>query len=362
MITFRMWIAIALAAVVSVGLLTTFTFPPVYTVQRGFRGDGQQLVYNPASFKRIVAANQVPPADPPQDPLGQKSSAVYQNVQVLGNLDAGEFLRLMAAITAWVAPEQGCNYCHNAENLADDSLYTKRVARRMLQMVEHINSTYATHVQGVGVTCYTCHRGNPVPKQIWFADPGRPHFNGMVQEYTSKNHPNPTIGDSSLPADVFTPFLEQAQNIRVSSTTALPGSDRSSIKQTDWTYGLMIHFSNALGVNCNYCHNSRLFADWTQSSPQRLTAWYGIRMVRDLNNEYLDPLAKILPHYRLSATGDGPKVNCATCHQGVYKPLLGVTMLDGYPELAAGGPVSVTPAAMYGEVPGAKPPAPGATQ
>ena len=29
------------------------------------------------------------------------------------------------------------------------------------------------------------------------------------------------------------------------------------------------------------------------------------------------------------------KVNCATCHQGAYKPLNGAQMLLGHPELAA---------------------------
>ena len=53
----------------------------------------------------------------------------------------------------------------------------------------------------------------------------------------------------------------------VASTEALPGTDRSSIKQTEWTYALMMHFSTALGVNCTYCHNSRIFASWEQSSP-----------------------------------------------------------------------------------------------
>ena len=58
------------------------------------------------------------------------------------------------------------------------------------------------------------------------------------------------------------------------------------IKQTEWTYALMIIISQALGVNCTYCHNTRSFAEWDASTPQRTTAWYGIRMVRDLNNNY----------------------------------------------------------------------------
>ena len=53
----------------------------------------------------------------------------------------------------------------------------------------------------------------------------------------------------------------------------------------------MMHMSQSLGVNCTYCHNTRSFASWDASTPQRATAWYGIRMVRDLNNDYLDPLA-----------------------------------------------------------------------
>ena len=36
---------------------------------------------------------------------------------------------------------------------------------------------------------------------------------------------------------------------------------------------------------------------------------------------------------RLGPTGDAPKANCTTCHQGAYKPLYGANMLDDYPSL-----------------------------
>jgi len=93
--------------------------------------------------------------------------------------------------------------------------------------------------------------------------------------------------------------------------------------------------SQSLGVNCTYCHNSRSFASWDGSTPQRAIAWHGIRMVRDLNRAYLDPLQSTFPKARLGPLGDAPKVGCATCHQGVYKPLYGVSMLKDYPSLAA---------------------------
>jgi outer membrane protein OmpA-like peptidoglycan-associated protein len=57
-------------------------------------------------------------------------------------------------------------------------------------------------------------------------------------------------------------------------------------------------------------------------------------MVRHLNNDYLVPLTDTFPAERLGPTGDVAKVYCATCHQGVNKPLNGVSMLANHPELA----------------------------
>jgi photosynthetic reaction center cytochrome c subunit len=95
----------------------------------------------------------------------------------------------------------------------------------------------------------------------------------------------------------------------------------------------MISISQSLGVNCDFCHNTRSFAVWDSSTPKRTTAWYGIRMVRDLNNQYLVPLTGHFPAQRLGLLGDVAKVNCATCHQGLFKPLYGQSMAKDYPEL-----------------------------
>jgi photosynthetic reaction center cytochrome c subunit len=178
----------------------------------------------------------------------------------------------------------------------------------------------------------------PVPANIWFNNPGPSHPSGMVETETGMGLVSGVTGDTALPFDPFTPFLEQDTNIRVQATEALPGSDQQSIKQTEWTYALMMNFSTALGVNCTFCHNTRSLGDWSQSTPQRVTAWHGIRMVRNLNTEYLDPLHSVFPAARLGPLGDSPKLNCATCHQGVYKPLFGVSMLQGFPELAGAAP------------------------
>mgnify|MGYP000741857393 CR=1 FL=1 len=39
------------------------------------------------------------------------------------------------------------------------------------------------------------------------------------------------------------------------------------------------HMSDALGVNCTFCHNTQAFKEWSLSTPQRATAWHGLRMV-----------------------------------------------------------------------------------
>lgn len=328
---------VAVAEILAFGRTILFRSerPPIGTTQLGYRGTGLVDVYNPRARDDLLAANAIPLSVPYAGEEDEKAGAVYENVQVLGDVGLGEFTRLMVNITEWVAPDKGCAACHNTENFAEDSIYTKVVARRMLQMTRHINVNWTKHVAQTGVTCYTCHRGQLVPQNIWFNDPGPRQAGGMAQAPVGQNHPSAQIlGKASLPMDPFTPFLQAGNNVRIQGGLPLAGENRHSIKQAEWTYALMMHMSQALGVNCNYCHNTRAMRDWAQSPPQRTTAWYGIRMVRDLNGAYLDPLRTVLPPHRLGpALADAPKVNCATCHNGVYKPLFGVSMAQNFPEL-----------------------------
>jgi photosynthetic reaction center cytochrome c subunit len=85
----------------------------------------------------------------------------------------------------------------------------------------------------------------------------------------------------------------------------------------------MMQMSEALGVNCTYCHMSPRFSDWEESPPARATALRGVRMVRDLNQSYMLPLQDAWPLERLGPMGDGPKIQCSTCHQGAYRPQYG---------------------------------------
>jgi photosynthetic reaction center cytochrome c subunit len=325
--------ALALGAVL---VTTGCERPPPDTQQQGFRGTGMVAVQNPRLAAALLEANQLPPAIPayesaPGTPLAKD---VYQNVQVLTDLDVVEFTRQMTAQAQWIAPDQQCAYCHNEANYASDEKYTKVVARRMLQMTRDINMNWQNHVKETGVTCYTCHRGNGVPKEVWFTDPGPRTPAGMAGNRAGQNMPAERVRLASLPFDPYTQFLLEANPIRVESTTALPAGNPANIMSTEHTYGLMMSFSSSLGVNCTKCHNTQHFATWEGQPPARVNAWHGIRMVRALNNDYLVPLTDTFPATRLGPTGDVAKINCATCHQGVSKPLNGQSMLGDHPELA----------------------------
>jgi photosynthetic reaction center cytochrome c subunit len=337
------------------GLLAACERPPMQSEQRGYRGLAIQQVHNPRTDERVRAANPIPDVLPAVQAEGPPVSQVYKNVKVLGDLTVPEFARVMAAMTTWVSPTQGCAYCHNVADMASDDPYQKVVARRMLEMTRHLNTAWTTHVKTTGVTCYTCHRGQNVPSNVWFHSANRSGAMGAAAGDEGQNSPEMSVGLTSMIYDPLTPYLEGSKAIHIQSMKALPSEDSGySIKTAEGTYSLMMYISGALGVNCTFCHNSRAFENWAESAPQRVQAWYGIRMVRDLNNQYLKPLKATFPHKRLGPLGDAPKVNCTTCHQGVSKPLYGTSLFRDFPELGAAR-TPVAPPAPEAPSAGAKP-------
>jgi photosynthetic reaction center cytochrome c subunit len=332
---------VTVASFLTIAMLGTagWSLPPIAAQQHGYRGTGMDQIQTKREAAADQAANQAPAPADPASPDGDKAGTTYQNVQVLKDLSTEQFNRVMTSITEWVAPEQGCTYCHNTENMASDDLYQKKVARRMLQMTQTINSEWKEkHVHEAGVTCFTCHRGQPVPKNIWFENPG-PTAKGLtIARNNGQNMASAEVGLASLPYDTLTEFLGKKglddSAIRVNATTALPEGKGKSIQDAEKTYGLMMHMSESLGVNCTYCHNTRAMSQWPQSTPQRVYAWHGIRMVRALNGDFLEPLKGTFPENRLGPSGDVPKIGCGTCHNGQPKPLNGAHVIENYPELA----------------------------
>jgi len=323
-------------------------FGPKVSNQMGYRGTGVNQIVDRDSIKPQVPI----PAnvyETPADDSGPRASESYQNVQVLGGVSTDRFNHFMAQINNWVVPaaglpesEQGCNYCHNPNNMASDEKYTKVVARRMIQMTQNINGNWTSHVKQTGVTCWTCHRGQAVPTYRW-AMPASDNNGTIVSNKRGQNTPAPQVAYASLPNDPFGRYLTgpKVENIRVGGNVH-PGMSMASTKDAEKTYGLMMHMSAGLGVNCTYCHNTQNFQSWTNSTAQRAVAWYGLRMVAQANHQYVTPLSPVIPARsavvgydaaRKGPMGDPYKINCQTCHQNIYKPMYGASMRAENPVL-----------------------------
>ena len=229
---------VLLATGLSLTLSACFERPPIETEQTGFRGTAMVDVQNPRIAR--ATAGEFPPALPQAPAVGPTAGQVYQNVQVLGDLSVAQFTRLMTSMTQWVSPAEGCNYCHNPQDLASDDIYTKVVSRRMLEMTRHINSNWNDHVGGAGVNCYTCHRGNNVPEYIWFDDPSAQSamasYGGGLM---GQNQPIPEVGYTSLPVNSLSLLLTSpdTDRARVYSDSPFPAkSGGASIPYTEDVY------------------------------------------------------------------------------------------------------------------------------
>ena len=272
---------------------------------------------------------------------------------MLTDVSAAEFMRLQQAITNWVSPKQGCAFCHNTENWASDEKATKLAARRMFEMTRYINSAWAGHVNPAGVTCYSCHRGQPVPAEVWWPQVPRPahSFAAKSEEWRDAS---PTVY-GFFPDAGFAEYYLQDNPVAGISQSALRTNDVGAQVVNARIYEMMMQMSVQIGVNCGYCHASRAFQDWSQSTPMRWTGYYSLRLIRDLNRNYLLPFAKIIPQQRalehptslpvIAANERGQQpgnalLTCETCHYRLPKPMNGANMVKDYPGLVGTDPPS----------------------
>ncbi len=336
-------------AVFAAAMLVSFGQPfATDSLQTGPRGTGMSV----PEFEVALAAGDPTVADYYFDepfvpePGEELAGDIYENVQVLGGLTDANFNRLMNAMTQWVAPEEGCVYCHGDGDLStygSDDLYTKVVARQMIEMTQSINEGWGGHVNAnaeVGVVCYTCHRGQPVPNNIWFRM-GDVNEN-MAGWSANQNRATLVSNSTSLPSDYLETYLLAAEDgsyARIgvhdleSRVQQQPGDPL--IQHTERTYAFMNYFANSLGVNCVFCHNSRAFYDPGQVTLQWSTASLGILMVQEIIEQHLLPLGDVYPEERLGPVfGDAPLAACRTCHQGQQRPMRGMNVIVNYPELA----------------------------
>ena len=90
------------------------------SVQHGYRGLNTAQLYTSGKLASVAELNKIPEPEEPADPDSPMVNEVFKNVQVLNDLSATEFSRLMQALSTWVARVEGCDYCHNPDKLLSD--------------------------------------------------------------------------------------------------------------------------------------------------------------------------------------------------------------------------------------------------
>ncbi|MGK7755821.1 MULTISPECIES: photosynthetic reaction center cytochrome PufC [unclassified Roseovarius] len=325
------------AVLVAAWLVSADKSSAVDSLQTGPRGTGMSV----PEFKSELAARDpgiegyMAMRSDPVVPQGGEELAgdARENVPPgLEGLTVENYDRLLAAMQQWTGIP---------DLFEDMDSYQTSVGYTMIAMTQNLNENWDAHVNAnaeVGVTCYTCHRGQPVPTDVWF---NISPVNERVEGWGAvQNRVTPLSSYTSLPSDALQTYLVDGDSIKVhdleSRVEGVPGVDGyPGIQHTERTYAFMNYISNSLGVNCVFCHNSRAFYDGAQVTPQWATELLGIQMVQELNNDYLIPLEGLLPEHRLGPKyGDAPKAACRTCHKGYQKPLQGTNVIQDWPELA----------------------------
>jgi hypothetical protein len=95
-----------------------------------------------------------------QEKQEKRAPRAPQNLKVLKIDNPREIMPIMRGFTAGLGVK--CDYCHVQGNFASDENPKKEIARRMIEMVDHINTGFGDGK--VHVACYTCHRGETAPK------------------------------------------------------------------------------------------------------------------------------------------------------------------------------------------------------
>ena len=342
------------AASVVAGVLVLTVPPwhrPVPGTQIGQDGSGSVQFADTSPWRVAPAPSEPVPAPDPATPI-----APFRNVTVLTDVAPAEFMRLQSAMTAWVSPKQGCAFCHTGDDFASDANPMKAVTRDMLRLTRYLNTTWKGHFGEGGVTCFSCHRGEPVPPETWFPSEAKP-----IRPFVARSENWDETADTVrkfFPDNGWSLYLLGDEPIRAESRTALRSETVGSQVEVKRVYEMMMQMSDGIGVNCGFCHSSRAFSDWSQSTPQRWVGFDAIRMTRDINRTFLFGLRDTFPQTRelvkqnslVTPHADrGPRNGsglavCATCHYGHLKPDGGTATLAAYGAL--GSSVNATPAAL----------------
>jgi photosynthetic reaction center cytochrome c subunit len=289
---------VSVAVGIVVAVVTTATFWWIYELATGPDRRAAALAaaapYDPSSGVRIItAAARNAPTDGREPWLGQQAwlegvqagqAWVQQNpntlnVQVLTGMNSAQIWGYMQQHVSG-ALGVSCQYCHNVQNFAADTIPAKITARNMLRMVGQLNAEYVVNLpnwKGNYVQCATCHQGQPqnMPAVNDQFTKSVPPINVTVNHLNEQGEE--VLDPAQKPAEIRDPLaLKDAIMFYVYNyqvwrpfNQADPESGRGSMaltfeggptqEQVNINQTVMNYQGWSLNVGCNYCHNSRNF-------------------------------------------------------------------------------------------------------
>jgi len=138
------------------------------------------------------------------------SSEVYKNLKVLGDTPSDSFNQGMHLVSGALGVD--CEYCHLEKDRVSDEVKNKDVARDMMVMTAEINRRMFKGEEVV--TCYTCHRGKPIPV-------GPPIL--PVGEYFKEPPPPPPMPPAADIISKYVAAIGGEQNLRKITTRLITG-------------------------------------------------------------------------------------------------------------------------------------------
>jgi hypothetical protein len=196
-------------------------------------------------------------------PAQTRAVGSWQNVEILGDATAQDMDLFMRAMSASLGV--GCEYCHEGDAWHLEGRREKGIARSMMRMLADLS---VTGFEALDLpSCWTCHRGSPVPATA-----------------------PPAAGVEPLPTGQG-PFRGEYENLQ------LTGVSRADLPS------MMAGFVRDLGEDCEYCHVS---GDW--ASDEKVSKPLARRMheiQNGMDQRYF---------------GSAGAISCWTCHRGERVP------------------------------------------
>jgi len=115
----------------------------------------------PGATSASGETTELPSLDPlPASNREERTEQKYKNIQVLKGLPASRLDSIMFAFKNSLGVD--CTYCHVKDHFEKDDKPAKQTARKMIGITRDATAKLGGAKR---VTCYTCHRGEPLPPE-----------------------------------------------------------------------------------------------------------------------------------------------------------------------------------------------------